>query len=795
MNRRAGVPTVLRLRATLLLILLGASQPAAGSSAHAGDSPAVDVDFFERKIRPVLVAECYGCHSAEAARAGKLKGELAVDARDALLRGGESGPAVVPGQIDKSLLIAALKHETFSMPPSKRLPATVVADFERWIAGGAPDPRESPTLPRGDSPRGGPKPIDREKARREHWAFQPLAAPTPPLVNNPTWARTPIDRFVLARLEQAGLRPSPPAEPAVLLRRVYLDLIGLPPSPQELDAFLAGDVPYEEVIERLLASPHYGERWGRHWLDLARYADSSGFHNDLDRPNAWRYRDYVIRALNQDKTYTRFVAEQLAGDELADADDDCLIATGFNTHGPSNADNVGKTDRDREQYRLDQLDDVVSTSAVVFLGLTLGCARCHDHKIDPLTSHDYYRWLAVFNGGEVQGGPLIKAPKKGEENSLPKFQTFVETTAQVRATHVLRRGNVDLRGPEVSPGAPGVLSSTPLDFPTPDSTARTSGRRKVLANWLASSSNPLAYRVLANRVWQHHFGRGLVATVNNFGLAGDRPSHPELLDFLAARLIAAEGRLKPLHRLIVTSAVYRQSGAVRVAFNQHETGEQREVAAAEPPAAITSGRVDPENRLLSYMPARRLDAETLRDSMLAVSGSLNRQFAGPGVKPRIRPELLDASQRNKWPTLERDGPAQWRRSIYIYVKRQLLMPMMELFDSPTTTTSVGERGQSVLPTQALLLMNDEFIEQQAELLAEQFASTAADDAAYQVTGMMTAVWSRPPSTSRVRDAQAFVRQQAESYRAAGMSVEAAQRRALVDLAHVLLNSSDFVYVE
>lgn len=784
-----------RITAALLLLLLSTQSLDVRSSAYAADSPPVDDDFFERKIRPVLVAECYGCHSAEASRAGKLKGELAVDTRESLLRGGESGPAVVPGQVEKSLLIAAIKHETFQMPPSKRLPAHVVADFERWVAGGAPDPRHSVTPPLDGSPRTTSPTINIEQARREHWAFQPLSTRSLPAVSDTTWSRTGIDHFILAKLEHAGLRPSPPAAPAVLLRRVYLDLIGLPPSIDEIEEYLAGHVTYEEMVERLLASPHYGERWGRHWLDLARYADSSGFHNDLDRPNAWRYRDYVIQSLNQDKSYSRFVSEQLAGDELDDVTDESLIATGFNTHGPSNADNVGKNDRDREQYRLDQLDDVVSTSAVVFCGLTLGCARCHDHKIDPITSEDYYRWLAIFNGGEVQGGPLTKTPKKGEEGVLPTIQAFVETTAEVRPTFLLRRGNVELRGPEVEPAAPQVLTTAPLEILKPGPMARSSGRRRAFAAWLTSRQNPLAYRVLANRVWQHHFGRGLVATPNNFGFGGERPTHPELLDYLAARLVKDEGRLKQLHRWIVTSSVYRQSGAVSTKLMLDEENARIAATAGEPGELDKRRRVDPENRLLWHMPTRRLDAETLRDSMLAASGSLNRQLFGPGVKPRIRPELLDASQRNKWPTLERDGPAQWRRSVYIYVKRQLLMPMMELFDSPTTTTSVGERGQSVVPTQALLMMNDEFIEQQAENLVDHCSRAKPSGSSAIVASMMMAAWSSPPAPSRVQEAHDFVRQRVEAYQAEGVLDDDADRQALIDLAHVLLNSSDFVYVE
>lgn len=608
---------------------------------------------------------------------------------------------------------------------------------------------------------------------RQHWAFQPLGQTRPPVVKDVSWPRNDVDRFILAKLEAAGLRPSPEAERSTLIRRVTYDLIGLPPTPEDVAAFVSDDSPqaYERLIDRLLASPHYGERWGRHWLDLARYADTSGFHNDLDRPYAWKYRDYVIKSFNDDKPYARFVAEQLAGDEVEGADEESLIATGFCRNGPSNDDNMGKNDDALAQYRADQLDDVISTTSTVFLGMTIGCARCHDHKTDPILQKDYYSLLAVFNGTEKFGlvpGTQSKDDKKIALDPAIKVHALIEKTATVPVTRVMLRGSALNLGDEVPPAAPVVLASQPLRFPETNASSKTSLRRRTLAEWIASPENALAWRVLANRVWQHHIGRGIVATPSNFGFTGSTPTHPELLDFLAAELIANGGRIKPLHKLILMSATYRQSSS-------------------PPPSALRlPSSADPENKLLWRMNLRRMEAEVLRDSILAASGKLNLQSGGPGMKPRLRPDLLPVSQRNKWPVLKNEGPEQWRRSVYIYVKRQLLMPSMELFDAPTTTDSCAVRMESVVPTQALVLMNDEFVEDHAGFLAERADHGAGDALTRVIDRMFLITMSRPPNNERMQQAVAFV---------VAREKEGDRRRALTDLAHVLLNSSEFITIE
>ncbi|WP_395716807.1 DUF1549 and DUF1553 domain-containing protein [Prosthecobacter sp.] len=584
---------------------------------------------------------------------------------------------------------------------------------------------------------------------RSHWAFQPLSTAKPPAVKNTAWPKNDLDRFVLAALEKNGRAPAPEADPATLIRRVTLDLTGLLPTPEEVTAFVSDmsdssdqlDA-YAALIDRLLQSPRYGERWGRHWLDLARYADTGGTHNDLDRPHAWKYRDYVIRSFNDDKPYARFVAEQLAGDEIDGPNDETLIATGFGRNGPSNDDNMGKNDDALAQYRADQLDDVISTTSSVFLGLTLGCARCHDHKTDPLLQRDYYSLLAIFNGTEKYGlvpGTQDKNDKRVKIDETAKVHALIETSPQVPPTRIMLRGSALNLGDEVQPAVPTLFK--PLSFPSP--AAKTSLRRRTLAEWITAPDNALAWRVIANRLWQHHFGQGLVASPSNFGFTGAKPSNPELLDYLARQLIANGGRFKALHKLILLSATYRQSRST----------------------------------------LQRMEAEVLRDCILQASGNLNEKRGGPGIKPRLRADLLPTSQRNKWPLLKTEGPDQWRRSVYIYQKRQLLMPMMELLDAPTTTDSCAARLESTVPTQALVLMNDEFVEEQAAFLAQRAYSGTLEQT---IQRMFMLTLSHEADAKRLQQSLDFVK---------AREATSTRDQALADLAHVLLNSSEFIYIK
>jgi hypothetical protein len=705
-----------------------------------------DDHLFNEKIRPLLKAQCQRCHGD-----GKLRGGFDVRSLESILRGGQTGKVLTPGSPEKSVLLRLVTADGDPhMPPNKQLTAAEIADLTRWVERLQPETADN--------------------KGKDHWAFRTPAPVALPTVRDAAWIRTPVDAFILSRLEAAKLQPSPPAERAELVRRLHYDLIGLPPSPEDLRVAIndTSDEWYAKVVDRLLDSPHYGERWGRHWLDLARYADSSGFHNDLDRPTAWRYRDYVIRSFNADKPFGQFLREQLAGDEIDPRDPELLAATGFLIAGPSNDDNMGMQ---AEKYRLEQLDDVISTTSNVFLGLTLGCARCHDHKFDPLPQEDYYRFLAIFNNVERREVPLKsgtvdlalarvpdrKQPMKGD------FVSFLADAGKARKTHLLFRGNFEAKGPEVKPGVPHVFAAT----------AASTSSRLDLADWLASPDHPLTYRVIANRLWQHHFARGLVATPSNFGLTGERPSHPELLDWLAHELVRNGGRLKALHRTIVLSATYRQSSRTTPEL----------------------AKIDPNNVLLARMNKRRLEAEAIRDGILAVSGKLNLTMGGPGVKPRMHPDLLTTSQRNKWPDVTKEGPKEWRRSVYVYIKRQLLLMMLSLFDWPTASSSCGRREESTVPTQALLLMNDDFVADQASYFADRVRAESDPDPGARVERAFVLAFGRPPSPTRMAEATRFLAERRDVYEKAKETRDAANRRALVDLCHVLFNCNEFVYVD
>jgi hypothetical protein len=598
-------------------------------------------------------------------------------------------------------------------------------------------------------------------AATSHWAFQPLTKPS----------GDSIDHFIEKKLQLADLASSETVHPRRLVRRLFLDLIGLPPTPKEIAEFSCAKL--ESTVDRLLARPQYGERWGRHWLDLARYADSNGLHQDTDRPHAWRYRDYVIESFNQDKPYGRFIREQLAGDEIDPDNPEAWIATGFCRNGPSNEENIAKNEV--EQYRLDQLDDILSTTAQVFLGQSLACARCHDHKTEPFTAVDYYSLLAVFEPTvpafvplteKKVGEPQFKRPTfraKYRPPKQPHIRALSEPNEKPPITRVLNRGSHTLPGNIVIPAIPASLSLTSPSF-TIKPTGQTTGRRTALANWIAAPDNPLTWRVMANRIWQFHFGRGLVDTPSNFGVTGSKPTHPELLDWLACELRDNGGRLKPIHKLIVVSKIFRQSSAFRA----------------------DAAKVDPDNHLHWRYQPHRLQAEVIRDSILQASDNLNPKMGGPGIKPRVPAEIIDQSIRNMWPKVGKESSRHWRRSVYIYIKRQLPMPMLELFDAPDTARTCAKRFASTTPTQALALLNDEFVNKQARWLAVRVVAGEKP-----VERMFEKTWARPVSEERLQQARDFV---AERLTVRGRGREA-RKLAYADLAVVLFNSSQFVYVD
>jgi hypothetical protein len=711
-----------------------------------------DIEFFEKKIRPALVIHCYACHSHDAK---KHRGGLYLDSREGLLTGGASGPAIVPGKPGASLLIKAVRHTAgeLKMPKDGKLAPEIVTDLVKWVAMGAPDPRLAvarPTRKRDE--------IDIE-AGRKFWAFQPPKLPALPAVQDAAWAEGVIDRLILAKLESAGVRPVAEADRPTLIRRAYYALIGLPPTPAQMAAFLNDGAPdaFARVIDGLLASPHFGERWGRHWLDVARFSESSGGGRTLLFKEAWRYRDYVVRSFNQDKPYDRFLIEQIAGDLLPyltpEQRHDFLVATGFLTLGPTNYER-----QDKPTLEMDVIDEQLDTIGKSMLGMTIGCARCHDHKFDPIPTKDYYALAGIFKSTKtlihdnvsrwiekpLPLPPALSAQGKAHDatvaalkkqiaaaraNKLPTSLKELEAQLkQVQATAPYRpvamtvedadrvadcrvcvRGNVHTRGETVKRG---FLQVATIGVP-PAIPAGESGRRQ-LGQWIASKDNPLTARVMANRVWHHLFGAGLVHTVDNFGNTGERPSHPELLDYLALRFVEQGWSVKKLIREVMLSRTYRLSSG------------------ANPQAAA----IDPDNRLIARMNRRRLDAEAIRDTMLAVAGKLDRTSGGPTVKPGTKAErdyVFDDA----------------RRSVYTPVFRNRLPELFEAFDFPDPNMVLGKRNVSTVSPQALFLMNSPFVMAQARAAAQQALAWPGTDATRLRTAYRTAL-GRPP-TPRERE--------------------------------------------
>ena len=971
------------------------------ASAVGAETDVDGIRFFESKIRPVLVEHCYQCHSARAAKSKELKGKLLLDTKAGVLAGGESGDAIVPGQSGKSLLISALKHESFQMPPKSKLPDDIIRDFVKWIDMGAPDPRTQ------SSSNVASVGIDVE-AGKQFWSFQPLKKITPPqLAKNegggdvsPTG--NDVDRFIFARLQEAGIPGNPTASRTTLIRRLYFDLWGLPPTRADVESFVADASPhaYEQLVEKLLAGQHYGERWARHWLDLARFAESNGYAFDKDRPAAYHYRDFVIKALNEDLPYDEFVRLQIAGDLLKPQDYMAQAATGFLAAGPFTSQ---QTQKERERSRYEQLDDIIATLGTSMLGLTLGCARCHDHKFDPVGTRDYYRltssfaetgfqdysWdpdptgtqqaLAAFEAAhkpftdartayeqeqlpqrlsdweasqtdappaeklghwshlgpfaaddykqafdekfppeknvdldkhvgklqwteraEWQDGAVhntltganaanylfreIEAPAKmpievslgcddGIKVFLNKKQVLAKPTmggaspdqhivtlnlnagrnelllkivngggpsgfyfsskgaqtpkpildilaipaserndaqekqvlkwfgprdagwakldqaekehlakkpqpkltpifaarrngatynfgADTRKVYFLARGNSNAKNGLATPAFLRILTNSPhkegqwlLEDPAMESSAKRHPRI-ALAHWLTDvehGAGALLARVIVNRLWQRHFGVGLVRTPSDFGSQGASPTHPELLDYLASQLVEGGWKLKPIHRLILLSGVYRQSSQ-----------------APAPHAGMTK---DPETRLWWRRPAQRMEAEIIRDNLLTVAGLLDKRMFGPGSLDQTTP----------------------RRSVYLKVKRSQLIPILQLFDAPDSIQSIGDRGVTTVPPQALAMMNSTWVRQLAEKTASRLREEGATTPAQFVEAAFWATLSRGPSEAELQQMTAFIQSQANSY--GDDDKTRSMETAIADYCQLMLCLNEFVYVD
>ena len=883
-------PLRLLLTAT---VCMGAVGIKSTHGADAGDTAVT----FERDVRPIFKTHCFQCHGEANVREGALDLRL----RRWMVEGGDSGPAITPGDPAGSYLLDRIRDG--EMPPGEgaHLTAGEIAAIERWVAAGAPTARAEPEQLSGE--------LRITEEEREFWSFQPIRRPAPPAVATSEDAsadpsapshplvRNPIDAFLLQRLQHEGLSFSPPADRRTLIRRATFDLHGLPPTPEEVDAFLADARPdaYERLIDRLLQSPRYGQRWGRHWLDVAGYADSEGYNEaDTPRPHAYHYRDYVIDALNDDKPFDQFIVEQLAGDELLSPpyqnlrpeQAEKLIATGFLRMAP---DGTGTRNDDPLVARNAVITETVKIVTSSLLGLTVGCAECHDHRFDPILQRDYYRLRAVFEPAldwqkwreprgrqismlsdaeraqaqqiedqakqveaeltaklvelrdwvfdqEVQQLPpelqsearaaglaWQRDPKQLSEQQNRLLETYptlkiaptqqrlnlflakydrqdelkqlvdqnklradtvragkpeerfiramTETPGTVPVTRIFLRGDHTNLGDPTGPGDLTVLGTTPIDFSEDDPSLPTTGRRLALARRLTDPRHPLVARVLVNRFWMHHFGRGIVATPEDFGTQGQRPTHPELLDWLASEFVAGQWSLKRLQRTMMTSTAYRQASAQR--------GEGQ--------------RVDAENRLYWRMPIRRLEAEAVRDAVLAVSGQMNSAVGGPPV-----PVVLDDAGQ---PVVAGDAVSAdaMRRSVYVQVKRSAPAYFLDVFDSPQMEPNCTAREASTVATQSLLLMNNRFIIDQAEQFAQRVRAEAGNEPESQVRRAWRLAFGAEPADADVADVLQYLEQQTDLLQRrvpkAKSNTPDAQLQALASFCHVLLKANGFLYID
>jgi hypothetical protein len=739
----------------LLTLLLRAAEPAKQFSAD-------EVAFFEKQVAPILEARCVKCHGGE-----KVRGELRLTTRAHVLKGGNIGPAFSPAKPDASTLLRAINRiDGLEMPPKEKLSAREIETLTKWVKMGLPW-APGRVLAANDPAKGG---VVTEEAKK-YWCYQPVKPPDVPNVKNHDWVRNPIDAFLLAKLEAKGLTPAGPAERVALVRRACYDLTGLPPTPEQVDAFVNDLSPdaWEKLIDRLLDSPQYGEKWGRHWLDVVRFAETNGYERDGPKPFAWRFRDYVIKSFNDDKPFDQFIREQLAGDEMPGYNPDAIIATGFYRLGLWDDEPA-----DPLQARFDELDDYVTTTGQGFLGMSLNCARCHDHKRDPIPHADYYRLLSFFaDVRRFDLNPDTRSAVALTDISPPRPSAGKELALSVNHclvnppdTFVMGRGNPHNPGAKVVPGFPTVLGFPDPTLARPAKGAKSSNRRTVLANWIASKDNPLTARVFVNRLWQHHFGRGIVPTPNDFGKLGEMPTHPELLDWLTDEFVRGGWHVKRMHRLIMTSAAYRMSAT----------------------ADDKARDIDPGNMLFGRFNMRRLTAEEVRDSILAASGRLNLKAGGPSVYPKIPREVLHGQSMpgNGWGNSPPDEAA--RRSVYVHVKRSLLVPILSVHDQADTDSSCPVRYTTTVPTQALGMLNGEFTNEQAVAFAERLQREAPNEPAAQVRRAIRLTTGRRTSDAEVIKDLVFLRDMQTKHHLTGAA-------ALAQYCLLALNTNEFIYLD
>jgi hypothetical protein len=841
------------------LVFLGFAMLYPGQTWFALSAPVViqgdHEEHFRDAVLPVLSEHCLKCHGAEP----KLRGGLSLVDREAMMRGGDSGPAVDLNEPSKSLLLSMVsyKDEDHEMPPNRgKLSSESIQALSDWIEKGLViDSKAMSEAIEKIEGAGNLYDNSINEKTRQWWAFLPLQKPNLPAVGPNPWSEHPVDRLIEAKLSQASLLPNEPADRASWIRRAYYDLTGLPPTFADVEAFLQDPSKdaYEKVVDHLLASERYGEKWARHWLDLVRYAETNGYERDNPKPETWRYRDYVISSFNEDKPYDRFVREQIAGDELDTVTPETLIATGFHRLGIWDDEPV-----DADQAYYDGMDDVISTTGQAFMGLTIGCARCHEHKIDPIPHEDYYRMLAFFNNtfknireGQFKKSPYtlnttrVIAPDKAVqehdalrqalqeqtqqlEKQVEAYETRIVATfskpekedarddrtrrtmirakkekvltkaelqdlegieAELKAlkerklpsldralviqengpkpakTHVLLRGNAHSLGQEVQPGFPAILGFDDPVIPPPTEGAQSSGRRRVFADWLVDSKNPLTARVIANRVWQFHFGRGICRTPSNFGQNGELPTHPELIDWLATYLMEHKWSLKRLHKHIMLSKAYQMSSQSN-------------------PRALEQ---DPENNLFWRFDMRRLTAEEIRDSVIHLTGNLNLQMGGPSIYTPVPDEILATASRPDAAWGKSSPEQQNRRSVYVFMKRSLHEPVLKAFDMADTDSACAVRFTTTVPTQALTMLNSAFLNDQAQSFAARLEAFSIDSD-QQIAEGIRLVTSRQPSESEIALGRGMLAELVQE-------LKLTHSQALQRFALMLMNLNEFLYLD
>ncbi len=791
------------------------------------------VEFFEKKIRPVLVKHCYECHSADSE---EVEGELVLDTRQGIRKGGASGHAVVPGNLGESLLIKSMRFEgDFEMPPENQLPESVIADFSRWIKMGAPDPREGKALAR--------KAIDFDSAR-EFWSFRPIQKTAAPKVKDAAWPRNEIDNFILAGIEAKQLQPGADADPVSLVRRVYFDLTGLPPTLAQVDEFVADPSPaaMKKLVDRLLQSPRFGERWGRHWLDVVRFGESTGMERNFTFPYAWRYRDYVIKSFNEDKPFDRFITEQVAGDLLPTSNveqrNENIIATGLLALGTKSLNETNK-----EKFRMDVVDEQIDVTTQAFLGTTASCARCHDHKFDAIPQKEYYSLAGIFTStntfygtggsrGNRQAGRLLalgpdgvspavskakgkvskgassnaiakqlktarrrvlQLQKQAKRNAAAKKKLTVAEALVKKLQYRLKRGGQEEATAAKPADKNAMLVMAVQDAPNPSDTAlrirgeanargdviprgflsivshgavptvndETSGRLQY-AQWMTAKDNPLTARVAANRVWQHLFGRGIVPSVNNFGVTGTPPTHPELLDQLARELVDNNWSIKHLIRVIMSSRAYQLSSDSNV----------KALAA------------DPDNNLFWKMNQRRLEVEAIRDAVLATSGQLDLEPAVGSVVQKVGDGDIGTGI-----SPSRFAGTSFKRSVYLPIVRGAVPEMLQVFDFPDPSIIFGQREVTTVPTQALYMMNSSFMIEQSRHFAERVLADEGMSDADRVELAYRLALGRSPTSAQSTGALKFIKETAAAEN------PNAEIKAWLPFCQTLFASSEFRYLD